>query len=166
MVVDRNNGVHIFLAQCAHQVVGTLLHLGIGTLDGIQLNAVTVSAGINRRHTAATQADAVVVATDHDDLVAFLGFLLQTVALRAVAHATGQHDDLVVGILRRAYSNTVAVYGTLLMLKREHGAADEWLTELVAEVAGTIGSLDENLLGRLVEPLANRQDVLPVAGGH
>ena len=59
------------------------------------------------------------------------------------------------------------------MLKRQHGAADERLSELVAEVAGAVGSLDEDLFGRLVEPFAHGQNVLPVAtavdariGGH
>ena len=43
VVVDADNRVHIFLAECAHQVVGTFLHLGVGTLHSIQFDAVAVS---------------------------------------------------------------------------------------------------------------------------
>ena len=50
------------------------------------------------------------------------------------------------------------------MLKSQYRAADEWLSELVSEVAGTIGGFDQNLLGCLVEPVANGKNVLPVAG--
>ena len=161
VVVDGHHGVHVFLAECAHQIVGTLLHLGVGTLHGVQLNAVAVATGVHARHAAAAQTDAVVVATHHHHLVAGLWLLLQTVALGAVAHAACQHDDLVVGIFCRN-SGCIGRHG-LLMLEGEYGAADEGLSELVAEVRGTVGCLDENLFGALVEPLANGQDVFPVS---
>ena len=35
MVVDAHDGILVGFHQGAHQIVGTLLHLGIGTLDGI-----------------------------------------------------------------------------------------------------------------------------------
>ena len=38
MVVDRDDGVVVLLAKGTHHVVGTLLHLCIGTLHGIQLD--------------------------------------------------------------------------------------------------------------------------------
>ena len=49
------------------------------------------------------------------------------------------------------------------MLEGEHRSADQWLTELITKVAGTVRGLDQNLLGSLIQPLANRQDILPVA---
>ena len=49
------------------------------------------------------------------------------------------------------------------MLEGEHRAADEGLAKLIAEVGGTIGGLDEDVFGRLVEPLAHRENVFPVA---
>ena len=49
------------------------------------------------------------------------------------------------------------------MLESEHRSADKWLPELVSEVGSTIRSLDEDLLRSLVEPLSDRQDLLPFA---
>ena len=46
VVVDADHGIGVFLAEGAHQVVGTLLHFGVGALDGIQLDAVRVAAGV------------------------------------------------------------------------------------------------------------------------
>ncbi len=46
MVVDGNNGVHILLAERTNQIVGTLLHLRVGTLNGIQLDTVAVATSI------------------------------------------------------------------------------------------------------------------------
>ena len=49
------------------------------------------------------------------------------------------------------------------MLKRQQRTADQRLAELVTKVGGTIRGLDQNLLRRLIQPLTNRQNVLPVA---
>ena len=155
VVVDAHHGVHLLLAERTHQVVGTFLHLGVGTLHGIQLDAAGVATRIHRRHTAATQTDAVVVATHHNNLVAFLRSALQAVALGAVTYTTCQHDDLVVTI----FLCRVALL--LGMLEGEHRTTDEWLTELVAEVTRTVRCLDENLLGSLIEPLSDGQNLFP-----
>ena len=124
MVVDADNRVYIFLAQCTYKVVSTLLHLGVGTLNGVKLNAVAVAACVNRRNASAAETDAIVVATYNDNLVALLRLLLQAVALCAVADASGKHDNLVVSIFLVAF----------LMLERKHRTGDERLTELVSEV--------------------------------
>ena len=39
MVVNADNGIDIFFAEGTHEVVGALLHFGVGTLYGVQLNA-------------------------------------------------------------------------------------------------------------------------------
>ena len=39
VVVDRHHGIHLLLAKGADEVVGTLLHLGVGTLHGVELDA-------------------------------------------------------------------------------------------------------------------------------
>ena len=153
VVVDRNYRVYILLAQSANEVVCTLLHLRVGTLHGVQLDAVAVATSINRRYRATAQADAVVVAAYNDNLVALLRLLLQTVALCAVAYAACKHDNLVVSVL----------LGAFLMLEGEHRTGDERLSELVAEVRRTVRCLDENLLWCLIQPLAYGHDVLPVA---
>ena len=98
MVVDRNDGVVVTFAQGTHHVVGTFLHLGVGTLHGVELDARSILARIDRRHGTTAHTDAVVVATDEDDLLASLRSSLQRIAHLAIAYATGQHDDLVVAI--------------------------------------------------------------------
>ena len=167
VVVDGDDGVDILLTERTHEVVGTLLHLRVGTLHGIQLDAVAVATRVDRRHRAAAQTDAVVVATDHHHLVALLRLLLQTVALGAIAHTASQHDDFVVSVFswrvgRLVTLSTCRLVHSLLMLEGEHRTADEGLTELVAEVTGTVRCLDQNLLRRLIEPLTDRKNVFPI----
>ena len=171
MVVDRDHGINVLLDQGTHEVVGTLLHLGVGTLYGVELDAVAVAAGVDTRHGAAAQTNAVVVATHHNDVVAFLRFLLQAVALLAVADAACQHDHLVVAVeLMLLLGQLLAVEGlggvggSGLIFKGEQRTGDEGLAELVAEVARTIRCLDENLFGSLIEPFAGLGAVLPLAG--
>ncbi len=153
VVVYGHHGVCIFLAQRTHHVIYALLHLGIGTLHGIQLHTVAVASGVYRRHRASAQSDAVVVAAHHHNLLSGLGSALYAVAFGAVAHAACHHDNLVVAI-------DLAV---LLVLERQQRTADQRLSELVAEVARTVRCLDENLFGCLVQPLAHGQYLLPYA---
>ena len=47
------------------------------------------------------------------------------------------------------------------MLKREHRAADERLTELVAEVRSTVGGLDEDFGRSLIQPYTGIHGQLP-----
>ena len=49
------------------------------------------------------------------------------------------------------------------MLKCQHRTADQRLTELITKVRGTVGGFCQNLLWCLVQPLAHRQDILPVS---
>ena len=154
VVVDGHHGVDFLFAECTHEVVRAFLHLGVGALNGVQLDAAGIAAGVHRRDGAAAEADAVVVAAHHYDFVAFLRSPFQAVALRAVAHAAGKHDHLVVAVL----------LAVLLMLESEHGTGDERLAELVAEVARTVACLDEDLLRTLIEPFAHGQQLLPRQG--
>ena len=165
MIVDRDNRIGVFLYQRTHQVIGTLLHFRIGTLNSIQLDTVAVTACIYRRHRAAAQTDTIVVAADHYHLVAFLRLLLQTVAFFSVTHATCKHNHFVVGIFGRlvVWSFGRLVVWGFLMFEGEYRTADEWLTKLISEVAGTIGSLDQNLLWCLIQPFANRQNIFPIS---
>ena len=153
MVVDRYNGVGVFLTEGTDEIIGAFLHLWVGTLDSVQLNTVAITAGIYGGYTTATQSDAVVVTTDDDNLITLLGLFLQTVTLGTVTDTSGKHDDFVIGVLGVVL---------LLVLEGEHRTADQWLSELITEVGGTIRCLDQYLLGSLVQPLTNRQDILPV----
>ena len=151
VVVDRHHGVVFLLTEGANEVGGTLLHFGVGALHGIELNARAVTAGVDRRNRAATETDAVVVATDHHNFVALLGRAFETVTLRAVAHTAGKHYHFVEGIV-------LAIFG---VLEGEHRTGNEGLAELVAEVRCAVGSLGEDLARRLVKPGASRHIVLP-----
>ncbi len=153
VVVYAHYGVDLLLAEGADEVVGALLHLGVGTLHGVEFYARGVTPRVYGAYRAAAQADAVVVAAHDDDLVAFLRRAFQAVALRAVAHAAGKHYHFVVAVL-------LAVF---LMLEGEHGAGDERLTKLVAEVGRAVRRLHEYLLRCLVEPFAHGKHVFPVA---
>ncbi len=150
VVVYRHDGIALVLAHGAYHVGHTLLHLGIGTLHGVELDAVVILAGVDAAHGTAAHTYAVVVAAHHHHFLAGLGRALDGIALGGIAHAAGQHDDLVVGPLPVA----------LLVLKGEQRAAHQRLAKLVAEVAGAVGGLDEYLLGCLVQPGAWRHGAL------
>ena len=111
-------------------------------MDGVQLNTTAVAPRVDARHGTAAKSDAVVVTTNNDNLVALLGRAFQAVAFRTIAYAACQHNNLVVTVL----------LAVLLVLKGEHRACDERLTELIAEVAGAVRGFDEDLFGCLVEP--------------
>ena len=152
MVVDTYYRVLVVLHEGTHQVVGTLLHLRVGTLYGVQLDAVAVATCIYGRNRTTTETDAIVVTTYYDNLVALLWLTFLIITLLAVAYATSEHDNLVVCIL----------FSILLVLECKHRTCDERLTKLVAEVGSTVGSLDQDLLRSLIEPLAHWHDVFPV----
>ena len=153
MVVDRNNRVVVFFYQCTHEVVSTLLHLWVSTLNSVELDTVAIATSIYRRYRTATETDAIVVTTNYYNLVAWLWLLLQAVALGTITHTTCKHDNLVVSIL----------LAILLMFECEERTCDKRLTKLVTEVAGTIRSLYQYLLRTLIEPLAYWQYIFPIA---
>ena len=128
------------------------MHFGVSALYGVKLNTVRITARIYRRNRTAAQSDAIVVATNHNHLVAFLWFALQAIALCAVTHTACQHDNLVVSIER--FVGRVVCFGFLLMLEGEYRTRDERLSELIAKVGRTVRGFDEYLFGRLVEPFA------------
>ena len=140
VVVYGNHRIHVLFAQCTHQIVGTLLHLGIRTLHGIQFDAGRIASRIHRRNRTAAQTDTVVVTADHYDLVAFLRRSFQTVALCAVSHASGQHNHLVITV----------TFAVLLMFKCQYGTGNQRLPELVTEVGSPVRCLDQNLFRSLV----------------
>ncbi|CCY15509.1 unknown [Prevotella sp. CAG:755] len=47
VVMDAHHWVHVFLTKGTHKIVGTFLHLGIGTLHSVQLDAARITAGID-----------------------------------------------------------------------------------------------------------------------
>ena len=110
MIMDADHGIHFLFAKRTHQVIGTLLHFGVGSLHGIEFYTTAVATCIHTGNAAAAKADAIVITAHDHYLIAFLGFFLEAIALRAIAHAACQHDDFVVGILLVA----------LLMLECEH----------------------------------------------
>ena len=153
VVMDRDNRVVVAFAERTHHVVGTLLHLRVGTLHCIELDGTGILTSVDRRNGATTHTDAVVVTTDEDDLLAWLWLTLERIAQVAVTYTAGKHDHLVETILDWLRWLTV--------LESEERTADERLTELVTEVARTVRCLDEHLLWCLVEPWTSIHHVLP-----
>ena len=100
VVVDADNGIHLFLAKSSHKVVGTLLHLWVGTLNGIEFDATGVTTCLHTGDAAASKSDTIVVTTNDHNLLTLLRLFLQSVAFRAITYTTCQHDDLVVSINR------------------------------------------------------------------
>ena len=100
MIMDADNGIHFLFAQSPYQIVGTLLHLGVRALYGVQLDATRVATCVHAGNAAAAKADAVVITAHDHYLIAFLRFFLQAIALRAIAYAASQHDDFVVSVHR------------------------------------------------------------------
>ena len=153
VVVYRDNRVAVRLDHGSDGVHHALLHFGVRALHRIEFYAVAILARGHARHCAAAHSDAVVVAAEHHHLVARLGLVLQGVAALGKADAARQHYHLVVGIF------TVV----LLVLERQHRAADYGLPELVAKVAGTVRRLYKNLSRSLIEPFAHAHSLLPWA---
>ena len=54
VIMDRYHWILVFLTKGTHHVVGTLLHLGIGTLYGIQFHTVAIASRVHRRHRTTT----------------------------------------------------------------------------------------------------------------
>ena len=151
MVMDAHDGVHVLFAKGTNKVVGALLHLGVGTLHSVQLNAARIAARVDRGNGPAAQADAIVVTTDDNDFIPLGGRTFKAVALCSVAHTAGQHDYFVISILLTVFR----------MFESEHRTGDEGLSELVTEIRSAVRGFDKDLLGRLIKPLAGRHGALP-----
>ena len=76
-------------------------HFRVGTLNGVQLDAVGVAARVYRRYAAAAETDAIVITAHNDNFIAFLRFLSDS---RAWCHSPRrrQHNHFVVSIFRRS----------------------------------------------------------------
>ncbi len=128
VVVNRHDGIVVVFGQCADYVRHTLLHLGVGTLHGIKLNARGILSGLDRRYGSAAHADAIVVTAHHHHGFARFGHTLDGILGGCIAYAAGEHDYLVIGI-------HLAVF---VMLECEQRTADEGLAIFVAEVRRTV----------------------------
>ena len=71
--------------------------------------------------------------------------------MRTVSHTAGKHDDFVVTV------NLIFLF----VFKGEYGTANQRLAELVSEIAGAVGCLNQDLFGSLVQPFAYRKYFLP-----
>ena len=61
VVVDGNDRVVVRFGQGPDHVCGTLLHLRVGSLHGIQLDTRGIATRVNRRNGSATHTNAVIV---------------------------------------------------------------------------------------------------------
>ena len=157
VVVDGDDRIVFTLRERADDVLDTLLHLGVGALYSVELDSTGILPRIYRADGTTAHTDAVVVTTEQDDLFARLGSSLLCIAAAGIADTTSEHNDLVEAVGRFV---TLA-----FVLEGQHRATDEWLTELIPEVARTIGCLRQDLTRRLIEPRAGSAVLLPGAIG-
>ena len=157
VVVDGDDRIVFTLRERADDVLDALLHLGVRALYGVELDSTGILPRVHRADGTTTHTDAVVVTTEEDDLFARLRSALLCIATAGIADTTSEHDDLVEAVGR--------FVGLAFVLEGQHRATDEWLTELIPEVARSIGCLREDLTGRLVEPRAGSTVLLPGAIG-
>ena len=156
VVVDRTHRVAVVFYHGADDVSHTFLHLRIGTLHGVELDGVGILACTHARDRGAAHSDAVVVAAQNDDEVAWLRVFLHAVVGRSKSDATREHNDLVVAVV-------VGFIVVFAMFEGEERAIDERLSELVSEVRCSVRSLDEQFFRGLIEPRTCLEVVFPLA---
>ena len=116
VVVDGDDRIVLALGERTDDVLDTLLHLGVGALDGIELNRTSILPCVHRAHGATAHTDTVVVPTEQDDFFARLGSSLLRITATGIAHTTSEHNDLVEAVGRSILSSFV--------LECQHRAAD------------------------------------------
>ena len=151
MIVDRDDGVTFGLGDGTDHVGRPFLHLRIGTLHGIQLDTACILSRIDRRDSASTHTDAVIITSDDHHFFLRLRITFEGVAFVGIAHTSGQHDDFVVCIF-------LLVLG---VLESEQRPADQRLSELIPEIGSAVRCFDQDLFGRLIQPLTRIEYVLP-----
>ena len=151
MVVDRYYRVVVILGEGAYHVRHSLLHLGVGTLHGIQFYARCILSCLYRRHSSAAHADTVIVAAHNHYGLSGLGGALYGILGCCIPYTSGEHYHLVVGIH----------LSVLVMFECQERPAYQWLAVFVAEVRCSVRSFDEDLCRGLVEPGAGIHHKLP-----
>ena len=140
MVVYRDYRIGVTFAERTYDIGHTFLHLGVCSLYGIKLNGIGILACSNRRHCTATHADTIIVASHHNDTFAAMRMALDRITGSGVPYPSGQHHNLVVGILN----------AIVRILKCEYRPTYQRLTVLIAEVTGTIAGLNQYFGRRLI----------------
>ena len=153
VVMDGYDWIGLSFHQAADGVGHALLHLRVGALNGVEFYARAVSARIGRRDGCPAHADAVVVAAQQDDLISGLRFSFQGLGFFPRSNATGQHNHLVEAQLA----------GVFFVFEGQERTRDQGLAEFIAEVGGAVGSFDQNVHRRLVEPGPFGQGLFPGA---
>ena len=146
MIVDGDDRVIVIFRYSSDHILYTLLHLGIRALDGIQFYTAGQLSRIHRADSSATHTYAVIVSTQDYYFFSRRRLSFKSVRLFGIADTSGKHDDFVIAI--------AGSIGSFLVFKGQNGSCNEWLTEFIAEIAGTVRGLGQDLTGRLIEPTA------------
>ena len=72
MVMYGDNGIDFFFTESTNQIVGSFLHFGVGTLDGVEFNTIGITSGVNRGNGTSSQTDTIIVSSYNYNLVSFL----------------------------------------------------------------------------------------------
>ena len=140
MVMNGYNRVHIALGHRPDGVTYPSLHFRIGTLHRIQLDSVSIYPGIYRRNGTTTHSDAVIITPKKHNLFSGFRSLFHGLFFISKTDTTGLHNYFIV---------TIRLF-MFLMLKREHGTHDKWLSEFISKIRCPVRSLDQNIFRSLV----------------
>ena len=153
VVVYGNNRVGIHFGNATDGVIDALLHFGVGTLHGVELDVVFVLTCGNATYCAAAHADSVIVAAEHHDRQVGGRSAFDAILTTRITNAARLHYHLVKTIHPAVF----------LVLECEQRTINQRLSKLVAEVARAVGRLDENLHRGLIEPIALLYLAFPTA---
>ncbi len=141
----------MLLAQSPDRIVRPPLHLRIRPLDGIQLDGIGILARRHARNGTAAHPDPIIIPPQQHHFIARRRLVLERIHLLPIPDPPGQHNHLVepIGL------------PILLVFKGIDRPGNQRLPELVPEVRRSVGSLDEDILRRLVEPRPRRNPSFP-----
>ena len=152
MVVDGDNGILFRFGHRPDGIGNTFLHLGIGSLHGIQFYGMAEFARSHRRDSTATHSDTVIITAQNNNDVTFFRLSFLCILRFGKSDTTGQHDYLIKAI----------GFITLLMLKCQQTAVDQRLPEFITKIGSPVGGFDQDFFRSMVEPLSGFNTIFPL----
>ena len=156
VVVYWNYGVGVAFSECAYNVAHSFLHFRVGALYGIEFYRVVIAACFYGRNGSAAHADAVVVAAQYHNFLSCFRLTFEGILSCSETHTSGKH-----------YHFVVSVHATVfLVFESEKRAANQWLTEFVAEVGCSVRCFYKYFGRCLIEPYPRVHHQFPTVFGR
>ena len=128
VIVYGDNRVLIGFGQSPDYIGHPFLHFRVGSLHCVQFYSVGEFPCVHRRNCSSAHPDAVIVSTQHYYFLSCMGSFFQRIFFVGIAHSSGQHDDLVVGVF----------FLILFVFEGQQRSADQGLAKFVTEIAGSV----------------------------